>query len=629
MATAVLPLAPTPTAFDEPTPAPATPARPDLPDPRQHAALAALLTSTHPTYRAGVADWLTAERRLFGGSPALSELQPFSGETAADYAIRQRKATYVPFPKLQAAAQTGHLMRQLPMPNFGTLGEVRDRSARGTGTPSLAELIYYNCDGIGQDGTQWPAWWAKITEAVHGPGFQWIYVEQPSVADVRARLRSPDGPITAEDVRAGLRPYLVAFPPGQVPNHHTIDGRREWAVVRIPMRAPRFSASGLEGNDGGLGYLLLVRRGWLGFGADFQRGGWWTFDAEMAPLATGDWQKTRGEIPLFLYPYEASEGLRAPAGGADVTIAASRPLGEELALTGALTSVARHAPLTSYPAIARSGTLEVGNVAIALMDAISERDYDAREAAASGLTVAGVDPDVKPGQQNNFNDFAYSKGARSRLSPLPFSVFQNGTDAAGQPTYAAVIPTVTDDSTGAVPADVYEKLIASKFTEAREIMARELTSAPDASGASKAAGFAEGKSPRLALLAANLETAQNTALYFLELRAGAGEPRGYVTLPRDYDLAPVLDTIDAALERLQSSGLDSPTLRAELMLQSLEEEGRMPEDPNKRQAVIDEITASAQRPRTSALETLLGASGRAATAPAEPPPAPVVEPSAT
>jgi hypothetical protein len=605
-ATAALPTSPLDPADDQD-------ARPPMPDPRADSALAALLRSTHPTYRAGVADWLTAERRLFGGAPALSELQPFAKESAADYAIRQRKATYAAFPHVLASTTTGHIVRHMPTPNYGTLGDVRPIDAR-TGPPTLAELIDYNCDGVGNDGTQWKAWWARITMEIHGPGLGWIYVEAPPGGSGTA--------ITAADMRAGRRPYLVHFPPGQVPNHHVVDGRREWAIVRPELRRPRLDGGTFAGNDAAYGYLLLVRRGWDGFGDTFRRGGWWLFDADLAPVSTGDWARTKGEIPLFPYVYEASHGVRAPAGGDGVVLDRARSatatvssiaVDEFGAVRDGATGDAVHRPVTSYPALARSGTLELGNVAVALMDAISERDYDARTGAKSGLTVMGVDPrgGLDENQNpipNNFNDYVYSKDAQSVINPIPYSLADVGTNAAGQPMKQVVVPNIQDDATGVLPAEVYAKIVESKFVEAREIMARELTSAPDSSGASKAAGFAEGKSPRLALLSANLETAQNTALYFLELRAGATMPRGYVTLPRDYDLAPVLDTIDRALERLRIAQLDSPTLVVDLTMRSLDEDNLLPDDPAERAAVRAELTASASTPRATALETLLGAS---------------------
>lgn len=604
MAASIRPLlSPTPDAFAEPSAPDAaadTPAAPNLPDPRQRPALAALLASTHAVYRACVADWLTAERRQFGGSPALSELQPFAGESATDYAIRQRKATYVPFGKVYASANAGHLLRQMPMPNMGALGAVRTREARGTGRPSLGELIWYNVDGVGSDGTSWDAWWARVTEEIHGPGFRWIFVEAPP----------GDGAATAAE---GRRPYLVDFTPAQVPNWHFADGRLEWAIVRVPTRRPRLGATGYEGNDAETGYYLLVRRGFQGFGAPFARGGWWTFDGQMAPLAAGDWSRTRGEIPLFLYAYERSDGLRGAGAHTPGVVpvvrgTTSSVLGEETATL--LGASAVQAPVTAYPALARSGTLEVGNVSVALMDAISERDYDAREAAASTLTVAGVNPGYKDADgaavQNNFNDFAALAALRAKLLPLPASVIPTGVDAQDRRTFSVVVPTVQDSSLGAVPAEVYEKIIASKFTEAREIIARELTAAPDSSGASKQAGFTEGKSPRLALLAGNCEAAMNAALYFLELRAGAEQPRAYVTLPRDYDLAPVLDTIDRALERLQVAQLRSPTLAVSLTARALDEDGLMPEAPRERQAVLDELRESASAAVPTALEQLLG-----------------------
>ena len=256
--------------------------------------------------------------------------------------------------------------------------------------------------------------------------------------------------------------------------------------------------------------------------------------------------------------------------------------------------------------MARSPAGELLPVSIAAMDAISERDRDARKATASGIVVEGASPFAGASgdpESNNFNDFAYSLGEGAVAHPLPFSIVETGVAADGvTKTREVVKATVTTGLNDAVPSEVYEKIIASKFDEADRIMNRELTGAVTSSGASKQASFNEGKSPRLAMLAGNLENAMNATITFMELRNGAAQPRGFVDVPRDYEITDVVDSRERTLALMLDSGVRSGTLAVELIMDHVVDEGIAPE---KQDVIRAELEASARA---------------SAAAPAPPPP---------
>lgn len=490
--------------------------------------LAMLLSSTHPVYDNWSERWGRAERRLRGGDAVLPELARFEWEGDEHYEARQLQATYVNFPELHATVMAGHLLREAPQPghglDFGTLGVV-DRRA-GQPEASRAELVYFNVDGTGSDGAQWDAWWDSVDKRAQATGHRWIMCEA-----------SQDAPRTRADEATGRRPYLVEYSPLDVTNWHFERGVLQWAILR-----PAIRDLGVDGSGSGQyrqGFLLLVRAGYAGLGPELAGGGWWSFDYEKKPLQNGDWQKTRGEIPLWPYFYE-----RDPSEGSSTDPSMSRP---------ALTAL--------------------GQIAVSYMNLSSAADFDAWDAAKSIKYLLGADANVH-------------KTVKQQL--------EGGSQVVSVPlAHDGSTVTLVDGSSGAVAAEVFEKRLANKWMEARESSAREATSTPNSSGASKVAGFADVKAPRLAAMAANREQAQNTAIHFLELRFGAVTPTGSVAWQRDFDLSDLISDIEEHFALEKMTGYRSKTLGASLMVQAAREKGLVTDDKVAK-TVEDEYSASAE-----------------------------------
>ena len=489
------------------------------------------LDETHAIFDANIDRWQQNERRLRGGDFVLDELRRFIWETAPGsapipgavqrpgehYEARQEQAVYLNFPEWYVLSMKGHLHRNRPLPqsglNFGELGEVRRE--RDYQLPTPAELIYYNADGVGNDGSQWDNFWLNAWTRAAATGHRWIFVEAPAV---------PPGNRRAEI--QGLRPYLIELGPQAVSNWHFENGRLAFAIIRTMMRRPRVVNGAMEGNAPELGYLLLVRSGVDYLGAEYARGGWWSYDADKLPLDNGNWMRTRGEIPLFPLYYERDTGLAAQDDNED-----------------------------DMPAMSRPGITEIGQAAVSYMNLSSAADYDAWDAASSLKFLMGVDRD-------GFNLAAEKWNAGSQIVPVP-------TNGQG------VIPQLADGSTGSVASSVFDVLLKRKMDEAEKLAVQEATGTPEASGESKKAGFGELKAPRLANIASEIEQAQNVAIYFLELRWGFGSPSGSVIWPREFEVIDVVQDIHEFFELERMSQYRSPTLGAKLMVAAAKEGGHI------------------------------------------------------
>lgn len=479
------------------------------------------LDARHRVFTQNDDAWAREERRLYGGDPVLEELVQWRNESTAKYEARQAEASWIGFPKTHASILAGHIVAQLPVPNYGTLGDVRAREERGTQSPTVAELFHYNADGVGADGTQFPAWVAGVLQRALATGHRWCLVEMPrrGVIDEVTNAR-----VTQADVLNGHRPYLVEYSPRDVPYWEYTDGRLDWAVLRTPVGAAGLVDGRWEPAPVQLGYYLLVRAGYQGLGPEFSSGGWWLYDSDKRLTTQGDWSRTRGQIPLVRLTAESSQGTK------------------------------------DWPAISRSLTMELGQMAVSLMNRISERNFDASDAAKSVKYILGA-------SKEGFNLTVEFHEDNAILIPVVGEVVADGK---------YTVPTIYDGSSGAVAADVFTTIITGIIAEAHEVMVRQLTSSEDSSGRSKEVGFGEATSPLLASLAANTETFLNTLIYFTELRAGSGSPSGFVTLPREFKIAPVLEKIDAAIERMKGIGAMSPTLVADLIKQAATDQGIWP-----------------------------------------------------
>lgn len=493
------------------------------------------LDTPHAIYAKNKAAWEREERRLAGGDAVLAELTQFDGESAASFEARKKKATYVPFPKVHANTVTGRLRMHAPTPgkglSYGTLGEVRTRDK--IDTPTFAELVHYNVDGTGNDGSEMPVFFDGVDVRAQATGHRWLFWEAPP--------RMESGAVSLADVQAGFRPYVVEWSPLDVPNWYIRNGELQFAVVRVATAEP--FADGKATDTTTPGYYLLVRAGYTGFGAAFSGGGWWLFDADKQPLDAGTWARTKGRIPMWVHYGDTGTGT------------------------------------TEWPAMSQSSTMELGQIAVSLMDTISARDYDAWDAAASRLYFLGADASV----MNVVTSQLAQRSMTVAVPPAPSTTGDTKTEH---------IVSIYDSSAGAVASTVFSTIIEGKFTEAAQQSFIQATSIPSSSGVSKEIGDQIAKSPMLARRAAMRQASENTFLYFAELRFGFAAPTGFSQWPTDFELRPLLDDLDAAIDRLRRSALRSSTLAVDLLMRSLKEDGLVTDE--NEEVIKSELTASAK-----------------------------------
>lgn len=489
------------------------------------------LDTPHTIYEAQEKAWRREERRLYGGDAVLEELTRFDGESTPSFEDRQKKASYVNLPLAHARAITGELSRKRPTLGkglfLGKLGEVRPRS-KLQGRLSFAELFYYNVDGVGQDGSEFPAFMDAVDERAQATGHRWLMVESPQGAGGLLPLR---------DVLDGQRPYVVEYSPLDVTNWSIVRGRLQFAVIRTPAEEARVTEGEFVGENEN-GYYLLVRKGYDRLGPAFAGGGWWLFDKDKNLIDARPWAYASGDIPMWIHYGQRSHGTQ------------------------------------EHPALSRSSTMELGQIAVALMDATSARYYDFWDACSSHLYFLGATPDIMAA-------IAQQAEKRSMLIGVPHAT---GPEGELKPI------TVHDGSMGAVSADVAKSVIDALFQEAREQSFQQITSTPDSSGASKEAGHAENKAPILAMRARERQQSENTLLHFVELRFGISEPTASSEWPTDFDLAPLVEAVDEAFDMLRRSKLRSRTAEIQMALTSLEERGIVNEE--NRATIKAELEAS-------------------------------------
>jgi hypothetical protein len=530
------------------------------------------LQDQHPLFKLREGEWRRNERRLRGGVSVLPELRRFDWETPCPsgtvgefsatldagelssglankdkvgtltkyqpgehYTMRQSQAMYVNFPDAFMAMLTGHLFRKRPTMDkglsFGSLGKIRPERVQAN--PTNAELVFYNTDGVGNDGSQWDTFWADVTRWAGATGHRWVFTEASVLPGV-----------TQRDVFEGKRPYLTHISPLDIYNWDFENGRLSWAIQNLPPKSAVLGSDGKLDRANSKRVRLYVRKGFTGFDADgeiiFSGGGWWTFDSQgtvsAEPGDVGTWDGTKGAIPMWVHYYERDKDR-----------------------------------------MSRCATTELGNAAVAYMNLDSAASFDAWDAASSLQFLLGVDPQAFEVAMEKILD-------GSKYIPVPSS---------GEPGTTKVVPTVQDSSAGAVTADVFTKRMSAIRETVREVTGLEVSGTPNSSGASKDAGFGEGKAPRLALLASEVEASQNIAIFFLEQRFGSAAPQGSSTWTRDFDLAPVLDSIERLFDLQKTSGLMSPTMSAKLMMIAAKESGTLTSAED--QATIEsEFTTSAE-----------------------------------
>ncbi len=460
------------------------------------------LTEKHPVWSQQEKRWQRQELLLTGSNEVVdAELAKFDWETQTGpaYVARKAQATYINFPDLFATAMMGHLLNAAPTPDsglsFGTLGDVARERAD---TPTQAELVYYNTDGVGIDGSQWDNFWLTSLKNAMGTGHRWIYVDA-----------TEEAPGTRADEIAGLRPYIVEYSPLSVINWEFDRGELLFAVLELFERNVSVdSTDAMIGNEPERVYLLFTKAGFNSLGSEFSMGGWWKFNGEKEITSSlQGWESTEGRIPFFPLYYERAKSLK------------------------------------DCPRISRGAIDSIGNTAVSYMNIASAADFDAWDAAMSLQYFVGVDDTA-------FNIAMQKLKDGSKYIPVATNM-ETGRD-----------PKIIDSSVGAVASDVFESRLKEKWRQARHLALIEATSAPESSGISKQLGFLEIKAPRLILLASELENAQNTAIHFLEQRFGNTRPEGFVTWTRDFDLESLTKEIEQHFTLETLANMDSPTARA-------------------------------------------------------------------
>lgn len=495
--------------------------------------------SRHAIYASHETSWKREERRLYGGDAVLEELIQFSHEEDDTFTARKSWARWTGFGRVHTTVLSGHLTSKIPRPNFGALGDVRELG-EAQGQQSLAELFFYNADGVGTDGQQLPAFMDGVEQRALATGFRWLMVEMPTrdtLAQIRLRLvRDEAANVTDEEVRAGFRPFLVEYSPLAVTNWRIRDGVLCWAVVRIPVEPEMDFGNVIVP---GLGYYLLVRQGYEGLGPEFTSGGWWKYDGQKTLTSQGTWSDTGGQIPMWIHQGEPGRGTY------------------------------------ERPSIGQSSTMELGQISADMMNAVSEQRYNARQAAKSINYILGTNP-LAQGKVVEQED------AGSITVGVPVA-----SDGQG----GVVVPAMWNSSEGALATEVYKTIIEAAVSEAKEIMVRQILAAPDASGARVEAEHASATSPMLARIAGTAETSWNTGLYFTGRRFGLSHEQASalsVAIPRDFELRNVLDSIDTMLDTMTKAGVASRTFSAALVARKADELDLMPED---RVVVEEELAA--------------------------------------
>lgn len=486
--------------------------------------------------------WARDERRLYGGDLVLEELTQFAAEDPDSFALRQRTARYMNLPDQQMSLIAGHLLRAMREIEFGSMGEVRERKA--ITTPTLAEIFTYNCDGVGQDGTQFRTWADGVLKRAGATGYRAILVEMPrltTLASIRARAGADGiaGPQTELDRASGWHPYLVEYSPINWIRRGFTEGTLDYAVLRIKVPTPEATeATKWQTEEDGL--YVLVRQGYEGLGKSFVEGGWWLLNAASVTIDHGRWDMTRGQIPLVIALAEHNLGT------------------------------------VEDPSIGRSLTMELGQIAIDMMNARSEQRYNARQAAKTLLFIMG-------GDTKTSTDVGTQILAGSMVVTVPPTELPDGSK---------VVPQMWSSSSVALDTGVYSNILKEALDEAHTIMVQQITSDPGSSGESKKAGFEEAVSPLLSRLAGAYETWANSLLYFYALRAGV-RPDAALTMPQRFELRNILADVDKMFITMKESTLDSPTLSADMLVRKGDELGLIPQD--KRTKIMAELAVSMQR----------------------------------
>lgn len=496
--------------------------------------LSDVLSSEHATYKKFGGDaglWAKNERRLRGGEDIFEELFPWDYETKGTGAHKNRKdrAVYVNFPSRMAEKFVGHLSREAPRPgesvSFGPLGEI---SITPEGELTRADMLYRSADGTGNYGSDWVSFWDGAQKRAMATGHRWIITEVPSVELGVAQ--------TLADEEAGQRPYLIEYSPTQVPDWHYDNGVLEYLRVQFASRTPTVKNGKFEAVDEQRN-VLYVREGYQGLGGGFQGGGWWVFDGDEKLLDQGDWALTLGQIPAVPFFYEKDKDT-----------------------------------------FSRSGTTQIGQIAVAHMNLGSAGDNDAIEGGIRRMWGLGI-------QAEEHTQVVKQIKEGSRFVSIP------GTSAEGRN------PQIID-SASASANEAVESRMNRHESEAAFLSMDELRTGANTSGFARQMEFFNVKSPRLALMARHRSAAENAALRFCILRWGESDTSSaYIKWKPDYDPSPVIKDVSEIFTMLTERGVQSKTLDSLLVKLALEDKGlSLGEVGDEMETIKAEILAAETEP---------------------------------
>ena len=402
-------------------------------------------------------------------------------------------------------------------------------------TPGSRAQAVYASTSAPVGGQHWDAFWSEVMIYAMATGHRWIVRDAPRW--------DADAPPTQRDEEGGYRPYLRHVSPLAVPDWH-FDEAGRLQFLRIEQQERVFEAKGGQQTSRvATRHLLYTRRGFALFaperGEAFDQGGWWLYDDEGDLLRRGTYAD--GEIPARLCYYER-------AAAASVLAEVSRP-----------------------------GLTEIGQCSISAMNLDSIADHDAKVSGMRRIYAVGADP---TGRQHDA--VVAQLDAGSRFVSVP----------AAQGVSTSLHDTGSSSSATAITAR-----IEAKRKMAQEIAHDEATSAPDASGEAKKTDYREGKSPRLALMAFEMETAQTEAIRLLERGFDpAVRPSGHADWPSDFDLEPLVNDVKEAFEVLEASTAQSEDLTVTLLMAYLQQKGLIAGlAPAEQETIKEQLRTSLQQ----------------------------------
>lgn len=495
-----------------------------------------ILALTRKEYTDNQAAWERNEKRFRAGEDVYDELRAFQWETAKkaedtkatnrtltpqldSYQARQEAAVCIEFAAMTKEKFGGLVFQHFPQAHdgglqFGNLASAEDGWR--------AAALMRNADGTGSNARSLDAFWRDEMEMSVATRYRWIFAEAPA------------GGASSREEEEMRRPYFVGFSPLQVPYWYEDRGNLQCVRVVLSEQRPQVSDDGTVEHATMEMHYLMTREGFTGWGTSeeagddrfrFDEGGWWIVDDNgdivehgETPLY-GSWEATGGEIPMAPLYYE-----RGVPGNKD------------------------------------TGITHLGRIQVEFMNQLSAMFYDSWNGGSGVLFFAGADND----QWNTIRNAGLTQG---RWIPIPPK-----TSETGSPSNVRVVAQSAFDASPAIKNSL-EWLLKL----ATQLIIRELTTSPDASGAARQLEFLQGNTPRLSNIAGNLEECMTTMHRFLEMRWGYSEPESSVTWTRHFDLRTTLEKIRGVLDIMSLAAAKSPTLISRLILQAVRSEGLLPE----------------------------------------------------